>query len=117
MNDRPTTPPPPGDDRPEQDLPREPGSGREGLSPQPFPHDKDAPQDPDRAPPPQRRADGDLERDAGADRGTHGVQRRRRPALGRWQQPDQERAVARAVGVSRPHGRCAGAAARSAPRP
>jgi peptide/nickel transport system permease protein len=45
MSDRPT---PPGDDRPDQDQPKTPGSGREGLSPVPYQQDKAAPQDPDR---------------------------------------------------------------------
>lgn len=44
MNDKPT---PPGDDRPDQDLPQTPGSGREGLSPVPGQQDPAAPQDPD----------------------------------------------------------------------
>lgn len=46
MNDKPTTPPG-DDDRPEQDRPQAPGSGDEGLSPQPFPHDPASPQDPE----------------------------------------------------------------------
>lgn len=37
----------PDGDLPEQDLPRVPGSGREGLSPTPGQHDAAAPQDPD----------------------------------------------------------------------
>ncbi len=44
MNDKPPTS---GGDRPEQDRPEVPGSGREGLSPVPTPQDKAAPQDPD----------------------------------------------------------------------
>lgn len=43
MNDR----PPPPEDRPDQDLPPAPGSGRERISPVPFQQDKAAPQDPD----------------------------------------------------------------------
>ena len=48
MNDKPSSTPP-DDNRPEQDLPPVPGSGREGLSPLPGQHDKAAPQDPDSA--------------------------------------------------------------------
>ncbi|GGK74345.1 ABC transporter permease [Ornithinimicrobium pekingense] len=49
MNDKPDDTTPPEGDRPDQDRPPVPGSGREGLSPVPFPQDKAAPQDPDTA--------------------------------------------------------------------